>query len=198
MLLETRLNTSRNELSTADSSRRELSILHENLDQERVRIESIARELCIFSDVVTKRSEEVEYLFQLANETQEYAIREREKLDDETLRIATARKKAQTEKYMLVRERLELLRERSSVRNLEAVHSMPERKSINAFTSFDKQKLSLDPVDVQHHIFSSSALSNIKNAIPLPGLMGRLGPKTPSFSLASRKYERKSYYLKGL
>ena len=87
ILFESRVHSSREELANAESTAHDLKLAKESLEQEAMRIESLARDLHSYSSIVSKRDEEVNYLFQLANETQEYTSHVRAKLDIDTLQI---------------------------------------------------------------------------------------------------------------
>jgi hypothetical protein len=168
MLLEHRLQSSREELANADSINQDLKLAKESLEQEAMRVESLAQDLHSYSSIVSKRDEEVNYLFQLANETQEYTSNVRAKLDIDILQVKKAVEYAQRERYILAQDRLKLLQQRCAMKTMESVKTRDKQ-----FTSNDKEcfvnndnilecSKMKDQALQRCNVFSVNALSNIK------------------------------------
>lgn len=133
-----------------------------------MRIESLARDLHSYSSIVSKRDEEVNYLFQLANETQEYTSHVRAKLDIDTLQIKKAAENAQRERYNLAQDRLKLIQHRCAIKTIESVKTRdkqnPTNKNECLFNNDNLLECSTIPDQalIRCNVFSVNALSNIK------------------------------------
>jgi hypothetical protein len=119
MQLEIRVQSSREELANADAINHDLKLATESLEQEARRVEALAQDLHSYSSIVSKRDEEVNYLFQLANEAQEYTANVQAKLDIDILKVKKAVEYAQRERYILAQDRLQLLQQRCATLTYE-------------------------------------------------------------------------------
>jgi hypothetical protein len=168
MQLENRVQSSREELANADSINHDLKLAKESLEQEARRVESLAQDLHSYSSIVSKRDEEVNYLFQLANEAQEYTANVQAKLDIDILKVKKAVEYAQRERYILAQDRLKLLQQRCAMKTTERVNTRDKQ-----FTSNDNERFVnndnllewskiKDQALLRCNVFSVNALSNIK------------------------------------
>jgi hypothetical protein len=137
-----------------------------------MRLESLARDLHSHSSLLSKRNEEINYLFQLANEAQVYSAKGRVKLENDALQIKRAAENAQRERYILARERLHLLQKRYAMK----LYGNVQKRDWQHISNEDVQVLNnvslrecssaiKDQPLLQCNIFSTRALSNIKKSL---------------------------------
>jgi len=167
LLLESRLDASRAELSKADFVMQNNRTKQQHLKEEEMRLENLAGELCSFSGSLSKRDEEINYLFQLANEAKDYSANRKESLENDALLIRQASANVQKARYTLAKDRLQLLRERCSTRLFGNTETKKEQvyKQIERIRFIEETAPTNDQSFAAYNIFSTSALSNIKTAL---------------------------------
>jgi hypothetical protein len=132
-------------------------------------LESLAQDLHSYSSLVTKRDEEINYLFQLANEAQEYSAKGRAKLENDALHIKKAAENAQRERCILAKDRLQLLQKRYAMNLCGDVQIRDwqhiSNEDVQALKNVSLWECSSAINILQCSIFSTRALSNIKKSL---------------------------------
>ena len=144
-----------------------IRVKEQHLKEEEMRLENLAHELCSFSGRLSKRDEEINNLFQLANEAKDYSADRQDSLENDARLIRQASENLQKARYTLAKDRLQLLRERCSTRLFGNNETTKEKvyKQIEKNRLIAEKAPTNDRSFAAYNIFSTSALSSIKTAL---------------------------------